>query len=132
MQNLKQLLFQFIKFGFVGGSCFLADAGCLTLLKELFNVNVYIASALAFSFSVILNYLLSMRFVFAGRDGNKTREFIVFVILSIGGLGLNQLIMWIGVDILVLHYLFMKVVSTAIVLVYNFITRKIFIEKHNP
>lgn len=129
MQKLRQLIIQFIKFGFVGGICFLADAGLLALLKEVFNADVLIASAIAFSFSVVINYILSMRFVFVGRDGSKTYEFIVFVLLSIGGLCLNQTIMWIGVDLLNFHYMLTKIGSTAIVLVYNFITRKVFVEK---
>ena len=53
----------------------------------------------------------------------------MFIILSIIGLGLNQLIMYLGVDLLHIYYMFCKVLATIIVMIYNFITRKIFIEK---
>ena len=53
---------------------------------------------------------------------------MVFIILSIVGLGINQLIMWICVDKLGIFYMISKIGATAIVMVYNFITRKIFLE----
>ena len=46
-----------------------------------------------FTISVIINYILSMKFVFERRDDmDRKREFVIFVILSLIGLGLNELI----------------------------------------
>ena len=50
------------------------------------------------------------------------------MILSIIGLGINSLIMYISVDFINLDAKLSKVIATGIVMVYNFITRKIFIE----
>jgi putative flippase GtrA len=69
-----------------------------------------------------------MAFVFKSKGQNKIREFVVFVILSIGGLCLNQIILWAGVAFTSIHYLIIKFLAMVIVPVYNFITRKIFIE----
>lgn len=80
--------------------------------------------------SVVVNYLLSMRFVFEPREGvSKAREFSVFLLLSISGLLLTEMLMWYSVERLHFHYLFSKIVVTGIVMVYNFVTRKTFIEK---
>lgn len=128
---MKKLLFQFIRFGMVGGICFLADTALLALLKEVFSLNVLLSAALSFSFSTVLNYLLGMRFVFVGKGRNKTGEFVTYVTLSIFGLLLNELIMFAATELLFLHYLVSKVISAALVLIYNFVTRKIFIEKHD-
>ena len=47
--------------------------------------------------STVFNYVASMRYVFAHREGlSRTREFIIFVTLSVIGLGLNEAIMWLG------------------------------------
>ena len=86
------------------------------------------------SVSVIVNYILSITMVFdADKDANKVKQFVVFLILSIIGLGINQLIMWGGTSWLDQYmersYMLVKIVATAVVMVYNFITRKIFIEK---
>ena len=57
---------------------------------------------------------------------------MVFVILSIGGLLLNQFIMWIGTEIMTAYYLWVKAFALVFVPIYNFITRKIFLEKKAP
>lgn len=129
MQKLKELIVQFIKFSFVGGTCFLIDYLLLAVLHEVVSLSVLFSSAISFSVSVVANYLLSMRFVFKSQIESRKKEFIIFVTLSIIGLLLNQLLMYIGIDILNIHYLIFKILATAVVLVYNYITRKIFIEK---
>ena len=80
--------------------------------------------------SVICNYILSVKWVFdAKAGGNKTQEFIVFIVLSVIGLGINQLFMWLFVAMMHIYYVLSKIIATVIVMVYNFITRKIFLEK---
>ena len=65
----------------------------------------------------------------ADRDANKVKQFLVFLFFSIGGLIINQIVMWVAVDLLGIFYMISKIGATAIVMVYNFITRKLFIEK---
>ena len=57
------------------------------------------------------------------------KEVLLFAILSVIGLGVNQLVMYLGVDLLNIHYMLCKIIATIIVMIYNFVTRKIFIEK---
>ena len=129
---MKKLIIQLIKFGIVGVIATLIDLAVLMLLKEFMHVDVLVASAVAFSVSVIANYILSMLFVFKGSETGKVKEFIVFVALSIGGLLLNQFIMWLGTEIMTAYYLWAKVFALVFVPIYNFVTRKIFLEKKAP
>lgn len=129
---MKKLIIQLIKFGIVGVIATLIDLAVLMLLKEFMHVDVLVASAVAFSVSVIANYILSMLFVFKGSENSKVKEFIVFVALSIGGLLLNQFIMWLGTEIMTAYYLLAKVFALVFVPIYNFVTRKIFLEKKAP
>ena len=129
---MKKLIIQLIKFGIVGVIATLIDLAVLMVLKEILDVDVLAASAAAFSVSVIANYILSMLFVFKSRGNSKVKEFLVFVILSIGGLLLNQFIMWIGTEIMTAYYLWVKAFALVFVPIYNFITRKIFLEKKTP
>lgn len=126
---LKKLIIQFIKFGIVGIIATVIDVGVLTLLKELCSMDVLIASAISFAVSVTANYVLSMLFVFKSNQKNKVKEFIIFVSLSVGGLLLNQLIMWLGTDVADIYYLLAKLIATVFVTVYNFISRKMLLEK---
>lgn len=129
---MKKLIIQLIKFGIVGVIATLIDLAVLMVLKEILDVDVLVASAVAFSVSVIANYILSMLFVFESSGNSKVKEFLVFVVLSIGGLLLNQFIMWIGTEIMTAYYLWVKAFALVFVPIYNFITRKIFLEKKTP
>ena len=126
---MKKTIFQLIKFGIVGVVAAIVDVGVLVALRELLKLDVLLSSAVSFSVSVVVNYFLSMRFVFKGKKQGVLREFVIFVVLSVGGLGLNQLIMWLGVKFLPLHYLGVKLFAMIFVPVYNFVTRKIFLEE---
>ena len=124
---MKKIIIQLIKFGIVGIVATIIDVGVLMLLKEIMRVPVLPASAVSFAVSVTANYILSMMFVFKGNQESRLKEFVIFVILSLGGLLLNQIIMWVGTEIVVIHYLVVKGCATLLVPIYNFVTRKIFL-----
>lgn len=127
---MKKLIAQIMKFGFVGFLCFFIDYGIMVFLTELFGVNYLLSSGISYSISTIVNYILSVTVVFeTDKDKNRIKEFILFVFLSVIGLGVNELCMKIGVDLLHIHYMIVKIGATAVVMVYNFVTRKMFIEK---
>ncbi|MCD7880574.1 MAG: GtrA family protein [Clostridiales bacterium] len=128
---MQKLIKQILRFGVVGGLAFLIDYGILAFLTEVVRLNYLLSSAISFSVSVIFNYILSIFWVFDVDSGAKKqgRNFSVFLILSVVGLGINQALMWLQVEQFHLYYLLAKIVSTAIVMVYNFITRKLFLEK---
>ena len=86
-------MLQLIKFGIVGVIAAIVDVGVLVVLKELLHMDVLIASAISFCVSVTVNYLLSMSFVFKSKNQSRLKEFIIFVLLSVGGLCLNQLVL---------------------------------------
>lgn len=132
MDNKKKtsLCKQIIRFAVVGGSAFLIDYSIMILLTEFFGINYLISSAISFIISVIYNYLLSVHWVFnVTGERRQTQDFFVFIILSVIGLGINQLIMWLCVDKIGIFYMISKIGATGIVMVYNFITRKIFLEQ---
>lgn len=121
---------QIIKFVIVGMLAFLIDYGIMVVLTDVFSVYYLFASTISFSISVIFNYICSMKFVFSGnKNGSKKKEFILFIVLSILGLMINQIAMVIFVEKLNIIVKISKIFATAIVMVWNFITRKILIEK---
>lgn len=129
MGALEKLIKQFMKFGVVGVIAFFIDYGLLALLTELFGINYLVSATISFTVSVIFNYIASMRYVFTHKeDMSRRREFIIFVVLSVIGLLLNNLIMWAGVELAGIHYLIVKIGATAVVMVWNFVTRKIFLD----
>lgn len=127
---MKKLIAQVLKFGVVGGTAFLIDYSIMIALTEFFGINYLISSGISFVVSVIYNYILSVHWVFdVDKNGNKKKEVVVFILFSVIGLGLNQLLMWIFVSKVHVFYMLSKIFVTAIVMIYNFVTRKFFLEK---
>lgn len=127
---MKKLLNQILKFGVVGGLAFIIDYGILIFLTEVFHINYLISTTISFIVSVIFNYIMSLFWVFdVDENKNRTTVFSVFIILSVIGLLLNDLFMWVFVDGMSIHYLIAKIIATLLVMIYNFITRKLFLEK---
>lgn len=136
---MRKLFEQIMKFGIVGVIAFIIDYGLLVLLTELFGINYLISATVSFTVSVIFNYLASMRFVFTHKeDMSKTKEFVIFVMLSVAGLLINNGLMFAGVEMLpwpewlsAHAYMIVKIFATAVVMVWNFVTRKIFLDAGN-
>lgn len=127
---MKKIINQIFKFGIVGIIAFFIDYGLLFVCTEIIGIYYLISSLISFCVSVIFNYIASILWVFdVDNKKNKIDNFLIFIVLSIIGLVINQFLMWLGVDVYNLHYMFTKIGATALVMVYNFITRKIFLEK---
>ena len=52
-------------------------------------------------------------------------------LLSVVGLGVNQLVLWMCVDLLAWLAWVGKLAATFIVMIFNFVTRKVFLEDHD-
>ncbi|SFG52675.1 Putative flippase GtrA (transmembrane translocase of bactoprenol-linked glucose) [Lachnospiraceae bacterium C7] len=129
MIRVKRLILQMFKFSIVGTSCFAIDYGLMIALTELLNMEYLYSSAVSFTVSVVINYLLSMQFVFQGKeDMHKLLEVTIFVALSILGLGLNLLLMWFVVEKFHISYIHAKIYAGLIVTVYNFFSRKVLLD----
>lgn len=118
-----------MRFGVVGVISFLVDYGILYVLTEKANIYYLLSAGISFTVSVVINYLLSMSWVFKSNNKRgKKEEFIIFIVLSLGGLLLNQVMMYVFVDYMNVYYLLAKIVATAIVMIYNFVSRKLILE----
>ena len=126
---MNKLVNKIIRFSIVGGIATLIDFVCLYIFKEFLNIDVILANTLSFIISVTYNYIASITWVFdTNKNKNKKIQFILFIIFSIVGLIINNIILYILTDKLNIYYLISKVVATMIVMIFNFITRKKFLE----
>lgn len=126
---MDNLINKIVRFIIVGGIATIIDFGFLYVFKEFLNFNVIIANTLSFIISVTYNYIASVTWVFdIDINRNKKIQFILFIIFSAIGLIINNLILHVLTDIISIHYLISKVIATGIVMVFNFITRKLFLE----
>ena len=122
---------QFGKFAIVGLTSLAVDYALLMFLVEACEADLFFSTTVSFIASVIVNYVLSMKYVFDHREGmSRKREFTIFAILSAVGLGLNDLYMFVGVTMLNIGYQAMKLISTFLVTWYNFFSRKKFLSNN--
>ncbi|HNS26245.1 MAG TPA: GtrA family protein, partial [Methanobacteriaceae archaeon] len=79
----------------------------------------------AFILGLIVNYILSISWVFNNRKLNSsTLEFGVFSLIGMVGLGLNEVFIWFFTAEVGFYYLISKIISAIIVLFWNFFARK--------
>ena len=130
--KIKALIEQFLKFGVVGVVATLIDYGILMLLSQLAGWDPLPASAVSFTVSLVFNYVASMRYVFTRRaDKSRRRELTLCVIHTHDGLALNSALMWAGTELLgdgPIAVTLTKVVATCVVMLWNFWSRKHWLE----
>ena len=102
-----------------------ADTGSLYLMTSVIGVPYLMSGALAFVLGLIVIYILSITWVFEKR-GNRSlpMEFLVFAVIGIVGLAINESILWLLTGYFGLYYLVSKVASVCIVFSWNFAARK--------
>lgn len=138
-KGIKQLLatktdktlIQLFRYFFVGGFAFIVDWGSLYVLTEFFEIYYLISAAISFVLGLFVNYFISIIWVFGNSTvSNRWIEFLIFTIIGIIGLALNEVIMYLGSNVLELYFMFSKLCSTGIVFFWNFYARKIILYKH--
>jgi len=116
---------QLLRYTFVGGIAYAVDFGSLFFLTEVIKIHYLISAAIAFILGLLTNYTLSILWVFPRRTlASKRMEFLIFAIIGLVGLGLNEGIIWFFTDLVHFHYLMSKVISAIVVFFWNFFARK--------
>jgi len=127
-RRLALLAFQFARYVVVGGVAFVADAGTLWVLTEVAGVHYLVSNVGGFAVGLLVNYLLSVRWVFARHSGRPVGvEIGVFAAIGVAGLGLNEVLLWAATEGIGLHYMLSKVLAAGVVLVWNFGARRWFL-----
>lgn len=130
MTCMKKLINQIAKFGVVGIIATLIDYILLFILTDVFKIYYMTSSIISFSVSLIFNYIASIKWVFNVEHKQTYKDGLLFLIFSLIGLWINQEVMYLTVEKLGIYYMISKIFATGIVMVWNFITRKIFIENY--
>ncbi|HBK30447.1 MAG TPA: GtrA family protein [Porphyromonadaceae bacterium] len=117
---------QLFRYGFVGGTAFVVDFSVLYVLTRFAGLYYLLSAAIAFIIGLAVNYLLSISWVFNRRKvNNRFSELFIFTVIGIVGLLLTSLLMWLFTEQAGLFYLISKIITTAIVLIWNFTARKL-------
>jgi len=102
------------------------DAGTLYLLTKFAGVHYLLSAAIGFILGLGTIYILSIRWVFSKRRVKKSHhELFIFSMIGIGGLGINELGIYLLTDGLLLHFMVSKVLVACLVFAWNFGIRKL-------
>lgn len=152
-QSKKSLFYEILRFLLVGGTATVFDYAVAYLFYHLIlppdridgTLSLVLSTAFGFGVGLAVNWVLSVCFVFRNvKDKKKSRSgksFLMFTMIGLIGLGLTELGMHFGVSCLPEISLFgsaaflgiswtwwiSKVAMTCIVLVWNYLGRKLFI-----
>ena len=131
-----------LRFAITGGVCFAVEFVCLVLLRDTIGLDTLVATPLAFLVSVALNYLMCVKWVFRGVGEQKRSAQAGFLLTSVMGLLLNEGLMLLfrvlfGEDqpvitvlsFTVTMYMVNKVLSTGIVMIWNYFTKRAILKK---
>lgn len=118
---------QIINFLIVGTIATLIDWLIYHVLCNIFFISPYIANVMSFTIALVFNYYASSKWVF----NFKNNSFLSFVFLSVLGLLLSELLLYIFIEIISIHIMLSKVLATCITMIFNFVTRKVFLEIKN-
>ncbi len=140
-EKRNDTLFEFLRYAVVGGISALVDMAVnyvilffvLASTKEN-TLHVAVAVALGFAAGLAVNYILSNIFVFRRAEqrekGRTWRAFLIYVTVGLIGFGLTELFTLLGTRLIgegKVWYLILTCVVKGIVLIWNYVGRKIFV-----
>jgi putative flippase GtrA len=129
-EETNNTFLQLLRYTFVGGFAFIVDFSLLYLLTNYLNLYYLLSALIAFIAGLLINYFLSIRWVFYRRNvTNRKLEFVIFMVIGIVGLALNELLLWLFTDILLFYYLISKIFTAIFVYLWNFFARKLLLFK---
>lgn len=129
MTMMKAVLAQLARYLLVGGFAFIVDFGLFALCLYAFNWHYLLANFVGLIAGLVLNYALSVKWVFSDSkrrlEMRKSAEFAVFAAVGFIGVGLNELLMLLMVDVFEWLEMLSKMIAAGVVLMWNFGGRKL-------
>ena len=125
-QPTDNIYLQFFRYIFVGGTAFVVDFFFLYFFSDICGIYYLISGVLSFIISVLVNYIMSTKWVF-NQDSINSRviEFNLFLLIRTIGLIFTEILLYFFTDIIGLYYLISKIIAAIIVLFWNFIARRV-------
>jgi putative flippase GtrA len=111
---------KFLKFCIVGFSGMIIDFGTTWVLKEKIKVNKYIANSSGFILATSSNYLLNRFWTFHSGNPRIATEYVSFILISLVGLAINNLIIFLLNDKMKINFYLSKLFAVGVVTIWNF------------
>lgn len=117
---MQEIIIKFIKFGVVGASGVIIDFSLTYLLKEKLKINKYISNSLGFLTAASTNYILNRIWTFENNDPQIVLQYSKFLMVSIFGLVINNIVIYYLNDKKSLNFYLSKAIAILFVMFWNF------------
>ena len=112
----------------VGAVAATVDISLFAIFAGYLGYPYLIVAAFTFILATFVNYVLSIRFVFeSGVRFARNHEMAIVFLVSGVGLGLNQLVLYLGVGLAHIEPIMSKMIATATVFGWNYMARARFV-----
>lgn len=117
----RDVAYKFAKFGAVGLSGVVVDFGFTYVCKEWLKIQKYVANAIGFAIAASSNYILNRIWTFHSNNPEIALEYGRFLFISLIGLLINTLVLWLLVSKAKFNFYFAKLLAIGVVTIWNFI-----------
>lgn len=117
-----------IKYFFVGGTAAVIDIGLFSIFASYLGWPWIPVSIITFILATLANYFLSIKFVFesGSRHAKHVELFGVFIVSGLALL-VNQIVLYVAIEIFAWHLIFSKIIATGVVFFWNYYGRSKFV-----
>ena len=122
----KLLFSKLLKFGIVGCSGMIIDFGMTYLCKEILKINKFLSNGIGFILAATSNYFINRIWTFNSQTEDIGIQYAQFMTVSVIGLGINSLVLFLLNEKLKWNFYFSKVIAIAITTIWNFFANLLF------
>ncbi len=131
MKRFKSVAAEGVRYLGAAAVALAVDFGVYAGLIRFASVHYLVAAPIGFALGLVVVYALSIRWVFRQRRvGDRRTEFVLFAVIGLAGMALNQGVIYAVVQMLPGAYEIGKFASAATVFWFNFAARKLLLFTH--
>ena len=128
MKKIKEV----ISYLFFGGCTFLVSIISFYIFNKALSFNEHISNIISWILAVAFAFVTNKVFVFESKAKEKKtviKELISFVTARLLTLGIEEIILFVGCNLLNIDALIVKIIAQVVVIVSNYFLSKLFIFK---
>lgn len=135
MKKIKELFLKYkevISYLFFGGCTFLVSIISFYIFNKVLSFNEHISNIISWILAVAFAFVTNKVFVFESKAKEKKtviKELISFVTARLLTLGIEEIILFVGCNLLNIDALIVKIIAQVVVIVSNYFLSKLFIFK---
>lgn len=130
LTKYQKILTQLAKFVIAGVITTLIDWAIYFVLCHFVAFDPLVAQLFSFALSTAVSFFINTIWVFDTTKKKTRRRLIIeFFFFSFCGLVMTEAMLYLFINRMGVNYMVAKVIATAVVMVFNFVTRKMFLEE---